>query len=63
MERQKQGVVTYQLEFDIDTVAELACPHGEVTGASPEAKPMREQQVFAAWKESTLQDHIAKCGL
>jgi RNA-directed DNA polymerase len=56
MERQKQGVVTYQLEFDFDTVAEWACPHGEVTGASPEAKPSREQQVFAAWKEATPRD-------
>ena len=34
-----------------ETQAEWACPLGGGEGAIPTAAPMREQQVFTAWKE------------
>ena len=49
-EQQSQGVA-YQPEFDFSTQMEWARPLGGGEGAIPTAAPMREQQVFTAWKE------------
>ena len=51
VERQSRDTL-YRMEYDFDTPSGEVRPLGSGEGANPTAAPTREQQAFAAWKET-----------
>ena len=51
VERQSRDTL-YRMEYDFATPSGEVRPLGSGEGANPTAAPTREQQAFAAWKET-----------
>ena len=51
VERQSRDTL-YRMKYDFDTPSGEVRPLGSGEGANPTAAPTREQQAFAAWKET-----------